>query len=121
MQSNDMPFSSDESVLDVGVDDNVQDKIFNPWGDMNVNDIPLDIDTDTNSSTKSEPIIVKAEKPPDVVFSPLSNIECLNSAKRFYIKLRLSEHTIPFKRCRFGVQAQAYCYYSSKAKQCMPV
>ena len=32
MQSNDTPFSSDESVLDVGVDDNVQDKIVNPWG-----------------------------------------------------------------------------------------
>ena len=84
-------------VLDVGVDDNVKDKIFNLWGDMNVNDIPIDIDTDTNTdgSTKNEPIIVKAEKPPpDVVFSPFSNIECLNSAKKFYIKLRQSEHTI---------------------------
>ena len=60
---------------------------------MNVNDIPLDIDTDTNtdSSIKNEPIIVKAEKPPDVV---LSNIECLNSSKKFYIKLRQFEHTI---------------------------
>ena len=52
MQSNDTPSSSDESVLDVGVEYNVQDKIFNPWGDMNVNDIPLDI-TDTDSSTTS--------------------------------------------------------------------
>ena len=99
MQSNDTPFSSDESVLDVGVDDYVQDnhKMFNPWGDMNVNDIPLDIDTDTDSSTKSEPVIVKAEKPADVIFSPLSNMECLNSAKNFYIKLRPSKHTIHFK------------------------
>ena len=66
---------------------------------MNVSDIPLDIDTDTDtdSSTKSEPFIVKAEKPPDVVFSPLSNIGCLNSAKKFYIKLRPSDHTIQFK------------------------
>ena len=34
MQSNDIPFSSDESVLDVGVDDYVQEnnKNFNPWG-----------------------------------------------------------------------------------------
>ena len=94
MQSNDMPFSSDESVLDVGMDDYVQDnhKIFNPWGDMNVNDIPLDIDTD--SSTNTEPVI---EKPPDVVFTPLSNTEHLNSAKKFYIKLRPSGHTIHFK------------------------
>ena len=101
MQSNDTPFLSDELVLDVGIDENVQetDKILNPWGDMNVNDIPLDIetDTDTDSSTKSEPITVKTEKPPDVVFSPLSISEHLNSAKRFYIKLRPSEHTIHFK------------------------
>ena len=101
LQSNDMPFSSDESVLGVGVDDYVQgnDKIFNPWGDMNVNDIPLEIDTDTDtdSSMYKEPLIVKVEKPPDVVFSPLSNIECLNSAKKFYIKLRPSDHTIHFK------------------------
>ena len=98
MQSNDMPFSSDESVLDVGMDDYVQDnnKIFNPWGDMNVNDIPSDIDTDTDSSMNNEPVIVKAENPPDVVFTPLSNIERLNSAKKFHIKLRPSDHTIHF-------------------------
>ena len=92
MQSNDTPLSSDESVLDVGVDDC---KVDNPWGDMDVNYIPLDIDTD--SSTDSEPLIVKAENPPDVVFRPLSNIEHLNSAKKFYIKLRPSDHTIHFK------------------------
>ena len=63
---------------------------------MNVNDIPLDIDTDTNSNTSSEPAIVNSEEPPDVVFSPLSNIEFLNAAKKFYIKLRPSEHTIHF-------------------------
>ena len=99
MQSNDTPFSSDESVLDVGVDDYVQDnpKIFNLWGDMNVHDIPLDIDTDTDSNTNNEPVIVKAEKAPDVVFSPLSNIEHPNSAKKFYIKLRPSDHTIHLK------------------------
>ena len=99
MQSNEMPFSSDESVLDVGVDNYVQEnhKIFNLWGDMNVNDIPLDIDTDTDSSTNNEPVIVKEEQPPDVVFSPLSNIEWLNTAKKFYIKLRPSDHKICFK------------------------
>ena len=101
LQSNDMTFSSDESVLDVGVDDYVQgnNKTFNPWGDMCVNDIPLEIDTDTDtdSSMNNEPLIVKAEKPPNAVFSPLSNIEHFNSAKKFYIKLRPSDHTICFK------------------------
>ena len=55
IQSNGTPFSSDKLVLDVGVDDYVQGnhKIFNLWGDMNVNDILLDIDTDTDSSNKN--------------------------------------------------------------------
>ena len=99
MQGNNTPFSSDESVLDVCIDDNVQEncKMYNPWGEMNVNDIPLDINTDTNSNTSSEPAIVNIEELPDVVFSPLSNIECLNAAKKFCIKLRPSEHTICFK------------------------
>ena len=45
MQSNDTQFSCDESVLDVCIDDNVQEnrKMYNLWGEMNVNDIPLDI------------------------------------------------------------------------------
>ena len=42
--------------------------------------------TDTNSNTSSKPAIVNSEEPPDVVFSPLSNIECLNTAKKFKYK-----------------------------------
>ena len=64
---------------------------------MNVNDIPLDIDTDTDSSTDNKPYIVQVQKPVDVVFSPLSNIECLNAAKKFHITLRPSDHAIRFK------------------------
>ena len=64
---------------------------------MNVNDILLDIDTDTDSSTDNKPYIVQVQKPVDVVFSPLSNIEHLNAAKKFHIKLRPSDHTIRFK------------------------
>ena len=92
MQSNNTPFSSDEFLLDLCVDDC---KVYNLWGNMNVNDIPLDIDTD--SSTDNEPYIVQVQKPVDVVFSPLSNIKHLNGAKKFHIKLRPSDHTIHFK------------------------
>ena len=63
---------------------------------MNVNDIPLDI-TNTDSSTTSESMIVKTEQAPEVIFSPLSNIEHLNSARNFHIKLKPSEHTIHFR------------------------
>ena len=72
-------------------------KLLIRGGDMNVDDIPLDIDIDididTDSSTTSEPIILKTDKASDIIFSLLSNIEHLNSAKKFYIKLRPSEHT----------------------------
>ena len=63
---------------------------------MNVNDIRLVI-TDTDSSTTSEPMVEKTEQAPEVIFSPLSNIECLNSARNFHIKLKPSEHTIHFR------------------------
>ena len=114
MQSNDTPFSSDESVLDVAVDYNVRDKIFNPWGDMNVNDIPLDItDTDTDSSTTSELMVVKTDQTPEVIFSPLSNIEHLNSTRNFHIKLKPSKHTIHLRGIGLVFKTQVCCYYSS--------
>ena len=52
MQSNDSPFSSDESVLKVCIvnDNNNDDYDYDdhhhnnsPWGDMDIQDIPLDI------------------------------------------------------------------------------
>ena len=105
MQSNDSPFSSDESVLKVcSVNDNnhYNDDDYhddhhnnNPWGDMDVRDIPLDIkdeqaDTMSNnssinsSSSSSSPTVTGVKKAPDVIFSPLSNMEHLNAAKRSY-------------------------------------
>ena len=47
MQSNDTSFSSDEYVLDVCIDDNVQEnhKMYNPWGKMNWTSILIPIAT----------------------------------------------------------------------------
>ena len=115
IQSNDRPFSSDESVIKVvsekfysshndsdDVDCDDIDNKNNPWGDMDVQEIPLDIkheeldgmsdNTSINSSSNSSSssgssIITGIEKGPDVIFSPLFNIDCLNAAKKFHIKL----------------------------------
>ena len=81
---------------------------------MNVNDIPLDItDTDTDSSTTSELMVVKTDQTPEVIFSPLSNIEHLNSTRNFHIKLKPSKHTIHLRGMGLVFKTQVCCYYSS--------
>ena len=90
MQSNDSQFSSDESVLEVCsvYDNNDNDNDYddddqnnNPWGDMDMQDIPLDIkdeqaDSMSNYSSinsisgSSSPTVTRVKKGPDVIFSP---------------------------------------------------
>ena len=122
IQSNDRPFSSDESIIEVvsekfysshndsdEVDCDDIDNKNNPWGDMDVQEIPLDMKYEeldemsnntsinsSSSSTSSSGSFIKTgiEKGPDVIFSPLSNIDRLNAAKKFYIKLRPSDHIV---------------------------
>ena len=129
IQSNDRPFSSDESVIEVvsekhysshndsdDVDCDDIDNKNNPWGDMDVQEIPLDIkheeldgmsdNTSINSSSSSSSssgsrIITGIEKGPDVIFSPLSNIDRLNAAKKFHIKLRPSDHIVSHRGIGF--------------------
>ena len=118
IQSNDRPFSSDESVIEVvsekhysshndsnDVDCDAIDNKNNPWGNMDVQEIPLDIkheeldgmsnNTSINSSSSS------SSSSPDVIFSPLSNIDRLNAAKKFHIKLRPSDHILSHRGIGF--------------------
>ena len=105
MQSNDNPFSSDESIIEVAslIDDDDDVDINNPWADMDVQDIPLDIkdedsDISDESSISSSSLTVTAmEKGSDVIFSSLSDMECLNAARKFYVKLQLSDHTVSYR------------------------
>ena len=129
IQSNDRPFSSDESFIEVvsekhysshndsdDVDCKAIDNKNNPWGDMDIREIPLDIEheeldgmsdkTSINSSSSSSSssdscIITGIEKGPDVIFSPLSNIDHLNAAKKFHIKLRPSDHVVSHRGIGF--------------------
>ena len=118
MQSNNSPFSSDESVLKVCIvnENNCSshdycddvDNNNNPWGDMDIQDIPLDIKHEVpetvsdNSSidssfSSSSPTITCIEKGPDVIFSPLSNTKHLNAAKKFHVKLQPSDHIVSYR------------------------
>ena len=73
MSSCEMPVSSDESeTIDV-VNDRINDRNINPWGDIPVDDIPIEIvdnlhnDTDGDSSCD----LIDVQTPPPMVFNPL--------------------------------------------------
>ena len=77
-------------------------------GDMDIQDIPLDIKHEApetvsdNSSidssfSSSSPTVTCVEKGPDVIFSPLSNTECMNAAKKFHVKLQPSDHIVSYR------------------------
>ena len=59
ISNNDIPISSDESLIDIDSvnDSNDDDKsihnTFNPWCDMDIDDIPLDIIHDSTSESDS--------------------------------------------------------------------
>ena len=129
IQSNDRPFSSNESVIEVvsekhysshndsdDVDCNDIDNKNNPWGNMDVQEIPLDMkheeldgmsdytsinSSSSSSSSSGSSIITGIEKGPDVILSPLSNIDRLNTAKKFHIKLRPSDHIVSHRGIGF--------------------
>ena len=98
-------------------------------GDMDVQEIPLDIkheeldvmsdNTSINSSSSSSsisgsPIITGVEKAPDVIFSPLSNINRLNAAKKFHIKLRPSGHIVSHRGIGFVFKHKPVVTVSAK-------
>ena len=50
-----------------------------------------------SSSSSTLPTVTGVKKAPDVIFSPLSNMEHLNTAKKFNIKLQPSDHTVSYR------------------------
>ena len=142
IQSNDRPFSSDESVIKVLSEKhysshNDSDDIYcndidnknNPWGDMDIQEIPLDIkheeldvmsdnasinSSSSSSSSSGSPIITGVEKAPGVIFSPLSNIDCLNAAKKFHIKMRPSDHIVSHRGIGFVFKHKPVVTVSAK-------
>ena len=83
--------SSDESSnIDVG------SEIDNPWGNMDVNDIPIEIVDNLNFSEDDEPEITKDYKGCDILFEPLNDHECRVVALKFNLVINESSHPVSF-------------------------
>ena len=97
---------------------------------MDVQEIPLDMkheeldgmsnNTSINSSFSSTSssgsiIITGIEKGPDVIFSPLSNIDRLNAAKKFHIKLQPSDHIVSHRGIGFVFKQKLVVTVSANA------
>ena len=68
VSSKELPLSSDESsTIDVG-SEIVTDEISNPWGDMEVDDIPIEIVDNLNFSEDDEPKIMGTLKGAEILF-----------------------------------------------------
>ena len=91
MSSHDNLLSSDESVISVG-------NYFNPFGDMKVDDIPMEIVE--NLFTEDDSVRVcssKVLKPADKVFFwPLQCLERILAGSRFYIKIHSDDRNVMF-------------------------
>ena len=98
MSSCEMPVSSDESeTIDV-VNDRINDRNINPWGDIPVDDIPIEIvdnlhnDTDGDSSCD----LIDVQTPPPMVFNPLMDEEGKLAGVKFFLVLNPSDHALKY-------------------------
>ena len=70
VSSQEMPPSSDKSeTIDVGTEDFQS----NPFGEMNINDIPIEIVDDLNDVSDVDVMVTTVEAPPVCIFSPLND------------------------------------------------
>ena len=91
VSSKELPLSSDESsTIDVG------SEIDNPWGNMDINDIPIEIVDNLNFSEDDEPEITKDYKGCDILFEPLNDQECRVVALKFNLVINESSHPVSF-------------------------
>ena len=91
MSSHDDLLSSDESVISVG-------NYVNPFGDIKVDDIPMEIVEDLHTEDDSVRLCSsKVVKPADKVFFwPLQGLERMSPGSRFYIKIHSDDRNVMF-------------------------
>ena len=94
MSSTEMSFSSDHSFsLDVGKYAHVVDEgDKNPWGEMDVNQIPIEIIDQRIDSDCSDVVITSECKGKQVRFLPLNEVECKSVALKFSLILNHRGH-----------------------------
>ena len=86
MSSKELTVSSDESsTIDVGCEP--MPSPIHPWGDMNVQDIPLEI-VDHFSDSETEIVITNVSNKPSVIFKPLTYEDHKFAAVKFNLVIR---------------------------------
>ena len=96
MSSKEMAPSSNESKT-IGVGGTECNS--NPFGDMNVEDIPIEIVDDFNDLTGDEVMVTEVEEPPVCAFSPLSDEDHVCMALKFSLVINPKSHPVK----NFGV------------------
>ena len=98
MSSCEMLVSSDKSeTIDV-----VNDRNNNPWGDIPVDDIPIEIvdnlhnDTDTDIDGDSSCDLVSVQTPPLMVFNLLMDEEFKLAGLKLFLALNPSNHALKY-------------------------
>ena len=69
---------------------------INPWGNMNVDEIPLEI-VDHFSDSEQEVIITDVNKRGSVIFNPLSSDDRKIVALKFNLVISKESHQVEFK------------------------
>ena len=91
VSSQEMPPSSVKSeTIDVGTEDFQR----NPFSEMNINDIPIEIVDDLNDVSDVDVMVTTVEAPPVCIFSPLNDEECVIAALKFSLVVNPKSHPV---------------------------
>ena len=94
ISSNEMPLSSDDSsTIDVSTE-KVPSSI-NPWGDMDIQDIPIKI-FECLSDVGKDMEVTEHSKPPPILFKPLNDEDRCVAAMKFNLVVSASNHPVNF-------------------------
>ena len=93
MSSTEMPFSSDDSF---SLDVSKYDKDNNPWGEMDVNQIPIEIVDQKVDLDSGDVEITGENKGKEVRFLPLNHLEWKSAALKFSLILNPRDHIVQY-------------------------
>ena len=95
--------SAEESLIDVGEIEGSPNKTNNPWGDIDVNDIPIEIvedlheELDTSDADEEIEVERPDKNPPQVIFSPLDARERAAAAKKMCVCVQIEENAVQYR------------------------
>ena len=96
VSSTEMPLSSDDSET-IDVSNERADSVLTPWGDLNVDEIPLEIVDDLHQTGNSDLTIVGEESKNEHQFIPHNNNDQKQLGLKFGLALNNTNHLLHFK------------------------